>query len=43
VKELAERIKKYYGNLKEGSCGGSIGYYVDVVSNEMLQGERSDK
>jgi hypothetical protein len=43
VKDLADRVKGYYSNLKEGSCGVSIGYYVDVVSNEMLQGERSEK
>ena len=36
VKDLADRVKRYYSNLKEGSCGVSIGYFVDVVSQEML-------
>lgn len=43
VKDLAERIKKYYSkSLKGETVGVSVYYYVDVVAEEML-GERSEK
>jgi hypothetical protein len=35
VKDLAERVQKYYSNLKEGSVGVSIGYYISVIAKEM--------
>ena len=35
IKEFAERVKRYYSHLKEGSCGASIGYYVDQIAKEM--------
>lgn len=35
VKDLAERVKKYYSYLKGDTVGVSVGYYVDVVAKEM--------
>lgn len=43
VKDLAERIKKYYSkSLKGETVGVSVYYYVDVIAEEML-GERQEK
>ena len=35
VKDFADRLKKYYGNLKGETAGVSVGYYVDVIKKEM--------
>ena len=39
VMDLAERVKKYYGNLKGENMGATIGFYVDIVSKEMTEEE----
>lgn len=43
IKELAERIKRYYSkSLKGETVGVSVYYYVDVIAEEML-GECDEK
>ncbi len=35
ITEFAERIKKFYANLKGKTVGGSVGYHIDQIAKEL--------
>ena len=36
IKEFAERLKKYYGNLNSNTAAGLVEYHIEQIKEEML-------
>ena len=35
IEKFSDRVKRYYSNLKGETVGVSVGYYVNVIAEEM--------
>ena len=43
ITEFAERIKKFYSNLKGKTASGSVEYHIEQIAKEMKGGDRNDQ
>lgn len=40
IEKLADRVKRYYSNLKGDTVGVSVGYYISVIAEELKKTEK---
>lgn len=40
VKDFAEKIKRYYNNLKNGTPAALVSFHVNEILKETLEGEK---
>lgn len=42
VKDLAEKLKKFYDNYRGGTYSGSVSYHVEQIKKELLKEDESN-
>lgn len=43
VKDLAEKVKKYYGALKGGTYSSLVSFNIEQQAEALIEGKRSEK
>lgn len=43
VKDLAEKVKKYYGALKGGTYSSLVSFNIEQQGEALIEGKRSEK
>lgn len=42
VKDLAEKLKKFYDNYRGGTYSGSVSYHVEQIKKELLKEDENN-
>ena len=42
VKDLAERLEKFYNNYRGGTYSGSVSYHVEQIKKELLKEDENN-